>query len=149
MLCIGINSHMIFPVHKNGQHSSSMPVCVCRRGSEFLSDGRRSLGSSDPEDVSQRTARAVAYLPAVQRHCQLPQWEHKHTIPLNTKSLTKHFFACKCFTPRSVTQTYSVFIVWNQMLTTTLRQKGFRTCWCHFLTRTMHHCASLYSSLLR
>lgn len=61
-------------------------VCVCRRGSEFLSAGQCPLGSCDSKDVPQRTARAAAHLPALQWHCQLPQWEHKHTTHSHTTS---------------------------------------------------------------
>lgn len=54
-------------------------VCVYRRGSEFYSAGQCPLGRCDSKDVPQRTARTAAHLPALQWHCQLPQWEHKHT----------------------------------------------------------------------
>ncbi len=83
---------LIFCIDWNQSLVCCVCVCVClyRRGSEFLSAGRCSLGSCDLKDVPQRTSRAVAHLSALQRHCQLPQWEHKtQRSDSNTSSFQK------------------------------------------------------------
>lgn len=131
-----------------------------RWAGEFLWDWRRALSRGNLEDVPQRTSRTAAYIQPLWWSCHLSQWVYTlftktlRTPRLRTNTLDDGIFSVCIHIVYLLTKAWFVCVsvcggfFW-QGWTVHLKLLQSKACWCHFLRRTMHHCASSSSFSLR